>query len=154
MAAAQSIKCMILTLRSENVIVPNAAIAEILSVRDPIDVAGVPDWYLGKMQWRGVDVPLLSFESAGGEEVKRINLNTQVAMLYSIRKDAAHPYLGIVISGVPHEASFSEDQISIDEQAMENNIHPMSAMKTRINGAAVSILDLEAIESMVIQAEA
>lgn len=153
MASTTSIKCMILTLRSENVIVPDAAIAEILSAQDAKKVSGMPPWYLGKMQWRGTDVPLVSYEAAGGESVKGINLNTQVAMLYSLSDATDYPYLGVVISGVPHEAQFSEDQIKIDEDAMESGVHPMAAMKTRINGAAVSILDLEAIESMVAKAE-
>ena len=130
MATAQSIKCMILTLRSENVIVPAAAIAEIISARDAMDIANMPDWYMGKMLWRGVNVPLVSFEAAGGEEVKRINLNTQVAMLYSITKETDYPYLGVIISGVPHETLFSEEQIKVDEHAMESEINPMAAVKT------------------------
>lgn len=150
---AQSIKCKILTLHSENVIVPDAAIAEILSVRDTVDVDNMPDWYMGKMSWRGVDVPLVSFEAAGGDEVKSINLNTQVAMLYSISKETDYSYLGVIISGIPHETLFSEEQIVVDDQAMESGVNPMAALKTRINGAAVSILDLQAIESMVAQAE-
>ena len=152
-ATDQSINCMILTLRSENVIVPNAAIAEILSAKDTMDIANMPDWYMGKMPWRGVNVRLVSFEAASGEEVKGLNLNTQVAMLYSISNETDYPYLGVIISGVPHETLFSEDQIKVDEQAMESDMNPMIAMKTRINGAAVSVLDIEAIESMVAQAE-
>jgi chemosensory pili system protein ChpC len=113
----------------------------------------MPDWYMGKMAWRGTDVPLVSFEAAGGEDVKKLNLNTQVAMLYSISKETGYPYLGVVISGVPHETLFSEEQISRDDHAMEEGMNPMAAMKTRINGAAVSILNLEAIESMVAKAE-
>jgi chemosensory pili system protein ChpC len=151
--ASRPIKCMILTLQSENVIVPKTAIAEILSVKDAMDIANMPEWYVGKMLWRGVNVPLVSFEAAGGDNVKKVNLNTQVAMLYSIKKDTEYPYLGVVISGVPHEADVAEGQITLDEHAMKSNTNPMAAMKARINGAAVSVLNLGAIEAMVIKAE-
>jgi len=57
----QSIKCVILTLRKENVIVPNALVAEIISVKDIEQSDNNPDWFLGSMKWRGADVPLLSF---------------------------------------------------------------------------------------------
>ena len=62
-SGAQSVKCVILTLRSENVMVPNAAIAEIISARDTLHIDNTPNWYVGKMPWRDVDVPLVSFAS-------------------------------------------------------------------------------------------
>lgn len=152
---SQVIKCIILTLRSENVMVPKGAMVEIISAKDTSHMDDVPDWYLGKMPWRGVDVPLVSFEAAGGVEAKQINLNTQVAVLYTVNEDAKCPYIGLVISGVPHVSNFSRDQIITDpESLLEDDSHPMVAQKTRINGAAVSILDIDAIESMIIEAEA
>jgi chemosensory pili system protein ChpC len=152
---SQVIKCVILTLRSENVMIPNAAIAEIISAKDTSHTDDTPDWYLGKMPWHGVDVPLVSFEAAGGIEAKKINLNTQIAVLYAVSQDAKYPYVGLVVSGVPHVSTFSRDQIITDpESLLETDKHPMVAQKTRINGAAVSILDIDAIESMVIEAEA
>lgn len=154
-SSAQVIKCVILTLRSENVMIPNAAIAEIISARDTSHVENTPDWYVGKMPWRGVDVPLVSFEAAVGHEAKGLNLNTQIAVLYAVSKDAKYPYVGLVVSGVPHVSSFSKNQIITDpDSLLEAESHPMVAQKTRINGAAVSILDIDAIESMVNEAEA
>jgi chemosensory pili system protein ChpC len=150
----QEIKCVILTLRSENVMVPNAAIAEIISAKDATHADDAPNWFLGKMPWRGVDVPLVSFEAAAGIEAKNINLNTQVAVLYAVSKDAKYPYVGLVISGVPHVSNFSREQIITDpESLLEDEGHPMVAQKTRINGAAVSILDINAIESMIVDVE-
>ena len=152
--STQDIKCVILTLRSENVMVPNAAIAEIISARDTLKVENAPGWYVGKMPWRGVEVPLVSYEAAAGYEAKGVNLNTQVAVLYSVSEDAKYPYVGLVISGVPHVSNFSKDQIITDpESLLEADSHPMIAQKTRINGAAVSILDIGEIESMVVSFE-
>lgn len=150
----QVIKCVILTLRTENVMVPSAAIAEIMSAKDTVRIDNTPDWFLGKMPWRGVDVPLISFEAAGGIEAKNINLNTQIAVFYAVSKEAKYPYIGLVISGVPHVSNFSKDQIITDpESLLEAHGHPMVAQKTRINGAAVSILDIDAMESMIIETE-
>ena len=150
----QMIKCVILTLRSENVMVPSTAIAEIMSAKDTVRFENTPDWYLGKMPWRGVEVPLISFEAAGGIKAKNINLNTQIAVFYAVNKDAKYPYVGLVISGVPHVSTFSRAQIITDPEALlETASHPMVAQKTRINGAAVSILDIDAMESMISEAE-
>lgn len=146
----QTIKCVILTLRKENVIVPNALVAEIISVKDIQQSENNPGWFLGTMTWRGADVPLLSFEASGGEKTSKVNLNTQAVVLYAVAKTgevSEHPYLGLVMSGVPHVSNFTRDQIKTDDQAEED--HPMVAQKVRINGASVSILDIDAMVDMV-----
>ena len=146
----QKIKCVILTLRKENVIVPNALVAEIISVKDIEESENTEDWYLGKMNWRGAEVPLLSFEAAGGVDVNKVNLNTQAVVLYAVGKDGRandYPYLGLVMSGVPHVSHFTRDQIKQDDEATGD--HPMVAQKVRINGASVSILDVDAMVEMV-----
>ncbi|MBE9564334.1 MAG: chemotaxis protein CheW [Proteobacteria bacterium] len=151
----QLIKCVILTLRKENVLVPNALVAEIISVKDIEDAGESPRWLLGNMKWRGADVPLLSFEAAGGEDVSKVNLNTQAVVLYAVGKGseiAENPYIGLVMSGVPHVSRFTKEQIKTDNEALED--HPMIAQKVRINGASVSILDVDAMVSMIAEAVA
>jgi len=147
---SQIIKCVILILRKENVLVPNALIAEIISVKEIERSNDTPGWHLGNMDWRGTDVPLLSFEVAGGMETTKVNLNTQAVVLYAVGTNdevSETPYLGLVMSGVPHVSRFTREQFNIDEEALDN--HPMVAQKVRINGASISILDVDAMVDMV-----
>jgi len=147
-----TLKCMILTLRKTNVIVPNALVAEIISVKDVIDIDTGPVWFLGNLKWHGADVPLLSFEASGGEKISKVNLNTQAVVLYAVGASgevSKNPYMGLVMSGVPHVSEFSRDQMKTDDDELENESHPMVAQKIRINGASVSILDVDAMVSMV-----
>lgn len=144
------IKCVIFTLRKENVIVPNELVAEIVSVKDIEPSKSSADWLLGNMSWRGASVPLISFEAAGGMDISKVNLNTQAVILYAVsagEKAANYPYLGLVMSGVPHVSHFSREQIKKDDEVM--NDHPMVAQKVRINGASVSILDVDEMVEMV-----
>lgn len=144
------VKCVILTLRKQNVLVPNALVAEIISVKDIESSEGSPNWFVGNMKWRNTEVPLLSFEASGGEKISKVNLNTQAVVLFAVGnsgKVSESPYLGLVMSGVPHVSDISRDQIRTDEDAVEQ--HPMVAQKVRINGASVSILDVDAMVAMV-----
>ena len=146
----QQIKCVILTLRKENVLVPNALLAEIVSVKNINEAENSPAWFLGNMSWRGSDVPLMSFEAAGGEDVGKVNLNTQAVVLYAVGKGeevSDSPYLALVMSGVPHVSHFSREQIKTDKETILD--HPMIAQKVRINGASVSILDVDAMVAML-----
>jgi len=148
------IKSIILTLKNELVLVPNSAVAEIVSVNDVHEVEGSPQWMLGKARWRGVELPVVSYEAAGGDNVQAVNINTQVAVIYTVSDDMdtgkKYPYIGLAMHGVPHVSTFSRGQIKTDEQALTN--HPMVAQKVRINGAAAAVLDIYAIEEMLEQA--
>jgi len=150
----QNIKSIILTLKNELVVVPNAAVAEIISVQDVREVEASPQWMLGKARWRGVELPVVSYEAAAGDNAQAVNINTQVAVMYSVSdeidNDKKYPYIGLAMHGVPHVSTFSRDQIKTDEQAAVS--HPMVAQKVRINGAAAGILDIYAIEEMLQQA--
>lgn len=147
----QLIKSIILTLKNELVVVPNAAVAEIISVQGVREVGDSPQWLLGKARWRGVEVPVVSYEAAGGDDAQAVNINTQVAVMYSANEDEdkKYPYIGLAMHGVPHVSTFSRDQIRVDEQTSAD--HPMIAQKVRLNGAAAGILDLYAIEEMLQQ---
>jgi chemosensory pili system protein ChpC len=150
MAHKEFIKSIILTLKNELVVVPNASVAEIISVQDVREVENSPRWMLGKARWRGVEVPVVSYEAAGGDDVQAVNINTQVAVMYSVSEDSEHAYIGLAMHGVPHVSTFSRDQIRTDENVSSD--HPMVAQKVRINGAAAGILDLFAIDEMLQQA--
>lgn len=151
----QVIKCMILTLRSQNVLLPSASVAEMVSAEGAKHTIDMPDWFVAKMRWHGVDVPIVSFEAASGEKIKEVNQNTQIAMIYTASADESrYPYIGLVVSGVPHVTQFSQKQIIVDpESLLDVHLHPMVVQKIRINGAAVSILDIDGIESMIMKAE-
>ena len=149
----QLIKCVIFTLRKENVIIPEALVAEIVSVKDIETDESMPDWYLGDMRWRDKNIPLVSFEAAAGMEYTGVNLNTQAIVLYAVGNGetvSENPYVALVMSGVPHSSSFSRQQFKLDSEAEED--HPMVSQNVRINGARVSILDVDAMVEMISEA--
>lgn len=152
--APEQINCIILTLRNENIVVPSVAVADIVSAKSVSEIPGAPNWLLGNLSWRGAEVPVVSFETAGGHKGYNLSMNTQVAVLYTVSSgdEQTYPYIGVVVSGVPHTSAFTREQIKVDAGAKNNN--PMVAEKVRINGAAVSILDISNIESMVADAVA
>ena len=95
----QLIKSIILTLKNELVMVPNAAVAEIISVNEVSEVDGSPQWMLGKARWRGVELPVISYEAAGGDSAQDVNINTQVAIQSVMRQSKTKR---IHISGWPY----------------------------------------------------
>jgi chemotaxis signal transduction protein len=93
----------------------------------------------------------VSFEAAGGDDAQAVNINTQIAVLYSANtdEDKQYSYIGLAMHGVPHVSQFSRDQIKTDPDVSDD--HPMVAQRVRINGAAASILDIVAVDDMLQQ---
>ena len=145
------LKCIILTLKKENVLIPSAVIAEIVSIEDIEEAPDTPAWLIGKFKWRNEYLPLLSFEVASGNDVMPNSRSTQVAVLYILNDESGleEPYVGLMISGVPHVTRFTEDQIKSDENRSAD--HPMVAQYVKVNGVSMGILDIDSMETMVIE---
>ena len=61
--------CVLVPRRDTTALLPNVAVAEVLSARPLQPVAGGPAWLLGNLDWRGYRVPVLALEAlAGGDE--------------------------------------------------------------------------------------
>ena len=145
----KAVKCIILTLKKDNVLVPSAAVAEIMSVESVDEVTDSPNWLLGTIKWRGEAIPLVSFEALSGEEDLSLNRSTQIAVLYGLNDDETleSPYIGLKISGVPHVSKFTADQIKVNEQDFAE--HGLVAQRVKVNGVSMSILDIDAMSTMV-----
>jgi len=146
----QEIKCLILTLKKENVLVASAAVAEIISVENITPLANSPVWMAGEINWRGAAIPLVSFEAVMGEDSISVNRNTQVAILYVLNEDTElkSSYIGLIVSGVPHVSRFTSKQITVDEESKKE--HSMVAQRVKVNGVSMSILDIDAMENMIV----
>ena len=59
--SAPIIRGVLIQVAEARLLLPNATIAEVLSYADPEPVANAPDWLLGRIRWRGWQLPLVAF---------------------------------------------------------------------------------------------
>jgi len=59
--AIQDIRGVLIQVEGARLLLPNATIAEVLSFAEPEPVAAAPHWLLGRIRWRGWQLPLASF---------------------------------------------------------------------------------------------
>jgi chemosensory pili system protein ChpC len=97
----RSIRCMILPLASINLVVPNSAVAEIISYSAPKKLADSNDWFSGMLLWRGVFVPVVAVEQMCSIDTALTGPRARIAILYNLNKDDDLPYIGIHIQDVP-----------------------------------------------------
>lgn len=141
------IKCIVLKTNSDELLLPNAAVAEIVPIKNIINVANKPNWMLGYLDWRGNSVPLVSFEAMGGARMPSLaSGEIKAAMLFSISDDKSFPYMSILTNGSPTIVNVNEADIV---QNKEEIVHPAIENKIMLSKGNYSIMNLEKLENVI-----
>ena len=82
--AIQDIRGVLIQVEGARLLLPNATIAEVLSYADPEPVADAPHWLLGRIRWRGWQLPLASFSRLAGIADEAGGLGSKVVVLKAL----------------------------------------------------------------------
>lgn len=154
MADKKIIKSLLLPMKTSNIIIPNAAIAEIVSVEHVLPVNDAPAWMLGYLSWRRRSVPLLSFDAVQHGEPDFLTPRSKIAVLYSISEDSTFPYMALLMQRAPKVMNVTEDSIK-QAGADQNSGNIKLVLKNVVVGedeVPADIIDLKAIEATFKQA--
>lgn len=118
--ADDSIHCLQIPMYQESILLPNAAVAEVITYTQPEPLPNAPEWYLGKIDWRERKVPLLSFEAASGAQNPGTTKGTRIAVLNTLNSNPRMPYIAVVTQGIPSLKLVREKQIVSDDSVVTN----------------------------------
>lgn len=120
MAQAESIvRTQIIPLTGMNLVLPNTCIAEVINYSKPSPVEDSPDWYLGNVNWRGISIPIVSFEKANEAKAARKSKSTRIAVLNGVSGNEELSFYGVIVQGIPRLASLEESGIKEIKPAVE-----------------------------------
>ncbi len=117
----QTIKSLMLPLINKTIIIPNANIAEIVSL---LTVEKGGDHYakglLGMAPWRGHTIPVVSLEHMAEELDESIDMaRANYAVFYSLMDNSKYPFYALLMQGVPRFEQASEEAIKdVDDKDM------------------------------------
>jgi len=141
------IKCIIMKINGDELLMPNASVAEIVPIRNIINVANKPDWMLGYLDWRGKSVPLISFEALGGVRMPSLaSGNVKAAILFSIGEDKNFPYISILMQDAPSVVNVKEEDVISNKEEIS---HPAVLDKVMLADGIYSIINLEKLEKII-----
>ena len=107
----REIRCVLVPVGNLRLLLPNATIAEVITLSTPEPVAGAPDWLLGRIAWRGWRVPLVSFTTLSGAEEGDAGLSVRVAVLKALGDDPKLPFIAVVTQGFPRLTTLNAELI-------------------------------------------
>jgi chemosensory pili system protein ChpC len=144
-----SIASQLVPITNQHLILPNVAIAEVVSY-DATAVESLshsPDWLLGLLQWRGIKIPLISFERSRGEVMSEPSPSSRFVVLNTLngKKDSA--FVAFLAQGLPQLLQLGADRLKPGDGAEQNNEYVLSGAV--VDGESALIPDIDALEKLV-----
>ncbi len=148
--SAQIIRGVLIQVADARLLLPNATIAEVLSFSEPDPIADAPDWLLGRIRWRGWQLPLVGFSRFTGTGRDEGGLGSKVIVLKALGGDPKHPYIALLTQGFPRLVTVAESAL----QALDDGDElPEGVLaRVRLNEDEALLPDLAALEQHVTHA--
>lgn len=144
-----AVHSLLLPLNADIVLLPNAAVAEVIPFSQPLAIEDAPDWLLGYINWRERRVPLIMYESASDGNAGSIHKGCRVAVLNTLNGNNDLPYIAIVMQSLPSLQIVRANTIQYaDRPAM-----PRQSVKAyvNLNGVAAIVPDIDDLEARLLR---
>ena len=143
-----SLRGVLIQAAGNQLLLPNAAVAEVLSYSDPEPIANAPAWLMGRVRWRGWQVPLVDFSRLDGSESTAQAAAGGRRRVLVVKAPGGHarlPYFAFLADGFPRLMSLSEATL---ETLAESSV-PESCIfaHVAINDESAVVPDMDAVES-------
>ncbi len=110
--AKVKIQSLIVPMRLQNLLVPQSALVEVVSMPEVRPLQSVPDWIRGLLVWRDREVPLVSLERFCDLLPEQTQVRTRrVAVLNGLLNLRGLDSFAIEIQGIPHPVRLGESDI-------------------------------------------
>lgn len=153
MSAAQSqeIYSLLVPLSENRLLVPRANVAEVTGYREPEPFAGALPWLLGRIEWDGERIPLVSFEGASGGTVPKVAGRTRIVLLRTLTDALSVRYFGVLTQGFPQLVRVNAMVLKPLEEQDWPDSGPVLCQVRMVNQTPL-IPDIERLEYMVADA--
>lgn len=141
------LRTQLIPLSQDTLLLPNSVIAEITPYQPPQEhPVDKPAWWLGKMAWRGLEIPLISLEGLLGQPINAILPHARIAVFNTLRGNPELPFFAVVIASLPHLLRLDNAQIVHSRPLNEDYF----SMQVDLPAGSVKIPDIDAIESAIL----
>ena len=148
----QELYSLLVPLNGQRLLVPRTCVAEVTGYNAPIAVPGTPDWFLGRVNWSGRSIPLVSFEGAMGGDVPDLLGRARIAIIHAISGRLKPPAYGILTLGFPQLMKVNARVLSTDEHGVFGEDSPVICRANMLNERPL-IPDLDRLEAMIFGAQ-
>ena len=147
MAEQTEIRGLMIPVTNGRVLLPNASVAEVITLSVPEKIPNAPEWLMGRINWRGWRLPLLSFSLLAGMALEEGSRGTRVTVLKALSGHAKMPFLAMLAQGFPRLTTLSPDILVPSNESMPTR--PGVLMNIIVRDDQAVIPDLGQIEQLI-----
>ena len=145
MSESQSvIASLYLPVSNDQLLLPNVSVAEVVGYQEPKKLNDGPEYFLGTIHWRGIDIPLVSLELMNDTDVDEAYSGHRIAVLNGVGSTKKEFY-AVSVQGLPRLIRVYGEEVSGEEQLSE----PAYDMNVLVSGERAMIPDLDYVEKQV-----
>lgn len=145
----REIRCVLVPVGSLRLLLPNATVAEVITLPTPEPVEGAPAWLLGRIAWRGWRVPLVSFGTLAGASAGDSEQAVRVAVLKALGGHATLPFIAVITQGFPRLTTLNAELIIPTHDGAP--LPPGVRAQVLVRDDVAVIPDLEGIEAELVE---
>lgn len=145
----REIRCVLVPVGNLRLLLPNATVAEVITLPTPEPVEDAPAWLLGRIAWRGWRVPLLSFSALAGVSDGDGEQAVRVAVLKALGGHAQLPFVAVITQGFPRLTTLNSELIIPTHDGAP--LPPGVRAQVLVRDDVAVIPDLEGIEAELVE---
>lgn len=144
---SQFLSCVMIPMADRQLLLPNVSIAEVVDAAFSDPGAGRPDWVVGYLDWRGLQLAVISYDAANGGTLAVPGTSRgRIVVLNTIGgRHNKSPFMALLAGGIPSQARLTGEQI----RSMEGKPGPADLMQVEVEGESAWIPNLEYLEALV-----
>ena len=143
----EEIPCLMVPLAGRTLLMPTVTIAEMVSYSAPQAVDQAPDWLLGMVEWRNLQVPVLSFEVLNGEANPGTAIRSRLAVLNNTGVSDELPFIAVPTQAIPKLVRVSGQDITESEEPNQ----PFDHMRVEVDDEILVIPDISSLEQVYME---
>jgi len=139
------VRSQLIPLHNQRLVLPNTAIAEVISYHKPQPLDDAPPWLGGFIGWRGLRIPLIYIETATSDQQPQIHRRNRVIVLNALGGSNKLPFYGILAQGIPRLMHL--DSSTILDAPNADKVHQFFIRQVLVEGHPAVIPDQKALET-------
>ena len=143
---SQTLSCVMIPVGGRQLLLPNVSIAEVVDYASNDAGAGAPDWLAGHLEWRGLSLPVISYDAANGGNLSIPGDNRgRIVVLNSISDNNKKlRFMALITQGIPSQVRITEEHL----KQLNGENGPADLMQVDVDGEAAWIPNLDYLESL------
>jgi len=137
-----SLTGLLLPLSDRSLVLPNVAVAELIGYQHCAPAPDQPAWLLGWIDWRGLRLPLLSFEAACGGQTQ-VGERARIVVLNALG-GTSRSFFALLVQGIPRSCKLDSQLNYVDVPLGE-----LELAAVQVGEQVARVPDLVALEKLL-----